>query len=174
MGNNRLVFGSRYHSEAYVVDLASGRNCPAYPFTPPKPGFKYRTFAWSGPLFVSVWEKEKGTSKLIAMGHHPQTLAPVWMAEDLGGRGLANTLHLANGAVLVPRNPGPNANEYNAQQNPCSIRHIDPASGAVVTDYPVEDVDCIEMHNQFLCGAPTYFSGGLPIVYDTHTRKRVL
>ncbi len=174
MGNNRLVFGSRYHSEAYVVDLVAGKNCPAHPFTPPKPGFKFRTFAWVAPVFVSVWEKEKGTSKLIAMGHHPQTLAPVWMAEDLGGRSISNPLHIANGAVLVPRNPGANNNEYHAQTNPCSIRHIDPATGAVVTDYPVEDVNCIEMFGHFLCGAPTYFSGGLPIVYDTQGRKRVL
>ena len=171
---NRLIFGSRYGSEAYVVDLASGKTCKTRPFPAPRPGFKFRALAYVAPVLVSVWEKDKGTSKLIAVGHDPNTLNPVWMAEDLGGRSVDKALHVTDTAVLVPRNPGSSHNEYNAQTNPCAIRHLDPSTGAVITEYPVEDVECVEMHGHFLCGAPTYFSGGLPIVHDTYNRTRVL
>lgn len=174
LGNNRLIWGSRYHDEAYVVDLVSGKTCKTRTFAPPKPGFKFRTVAYVAPALVSVWEKDKGTSKLIVVGHDPNSLAPVWTAEDLGGRSVAKPLHVTGTAILVPRNPGSDQNEYSAQLNPCAIRHLDPSTGGVLTEYPVEDVGCIEMNGHFLCGAPTYFSGGLPIVYDTHNRNRIL
>ncbi len=94
--------------------------------------------------------------------------------EDLGGRSLANPFYFTGSAVLAPRNPGASHNEFDANTNPCAIRHLDPATGQVLTEYPVEDVDCIELNGHFLCGASTYFSGGLPIVYDTNARTRVL
>jgi len=174
LAGNRLIWGSRYHDEAYVVDLAPGKTGKTRTFPAPKPGFRFRTLAYVAPALVSVWEKDKGTSKVIAVGHDPNTLGAVWTAEDLGGRSVGKPLHVTSTAVLIPRNPGADSHEYNAQTNPCAIRHLDPASGAVLTEYPVEDVGCIEMNGHFLCAAPTYFSGGLPIVYDTNARTRVL
>jgi hypothetical protein len=43
-----------------------------------------------------------------------------------------------------------------------------------LTEYPVEDVECVELIGNFLCGAPSYFSGGLPVAYDTTRGERVL
>lgn len=174
LAGNRLVFGHRHHEEAYVVDLVPNKECVARVFAPPKPGHVFRGLAYVAPALVVAWEKSKGTSKLVLSGVDPGSLRTVWSAEDLGGRSLANPFHFTGNAILAPRNPGANHNEFDTNTNPCAIRHLDPSTGQVLTEYPVEDVDCIEMNGHFLCGAPTYFSGGLPIVYDTNARTRVL
>ncbi len=174
LAGNRLFFGSRWHGDCYMAQLVANQTCATRVMPAVKPGFKFRSMVWCSPVIATAWQKEKGTEKVMVVGHDPNTLTPVWQVEDLGGRHLDRVLHTSGTAILVPYNPGANQNEYNQTTNKCSMRHIDPASGAVVTEYPVEDVECVEMHGPFLCGAPTYFSGGVPIVYDTNRRERVL
>jgi len=174
LGGNRMFFGGRYQKGPWVGQVAPKGHSDMRLVPTPKPGFKFRTIGWVSPSLVTVWEKDKGTPKLTVVGHHPDTLAPIWQSDDLGGRSVDTALHTTGTAILVPCNPGPNHNEYDQAANKCCIRQLDPSTGATVTEYPVEDVECVEVHGKFLCGASTYFSGGLPVVYDTDRRERIL
>jgi hypothetical protein len=174
LAGNRLFFGSQYNEGPWVVPVVPNGKSAGQRVPPPQPGYVFRAVAWVSPAIVTVWEKDKGTPRLIVVGHDPSTLAPVWQSADLGGRHLANVLHTEGSAVLVPHHPNSQQNEYQQHANECSIRHLDPSTGAILTHYPMEDVNCVEMQGRFLCGAPTFFSGGLPVAYDIARRERVL
>lgn len=174
LAGQRVLFGGPHERGPWLATVAPGGTSTAQALPAPQPGYRFRTVAWVSPALVTVWEKDKGTPKLIVVGHDPNTLAPVWTSSDLGGRNLENVLHTDGAAVLVPHHPNPDLNEYQQHSNECSIRHLDPNTGAVVTQYPMEDVDCVEIHGGFLCGASTYFSGGLPVAYHLGRRERVL
>jgi len=169
----RLVFGDPYDDDhsGWTAGLNWKGKSVAEPWNPPKPGYQLRGLAWCTPVLVSVWQKAKGTERLIACGHDPNTLQTLWVADDLGGsHHHDNPLHVTPFAVLVPRS---NDNYYSAT-NPAAIVHLDPNSGQRVTEYPVEASDCVGLAHHFLVGAPDYFSGGVPVAYDTWNRVRVL
>lgn len=169
----RLVFGDPYSEEgsAWTAPLDWNRVSAAEPWNPPKPGYVLRALGWCSPVLASVWQKAKGTERLVACGHDPNSLQTLWTAEDLGGsHHHDNPLHVAGHAVLVPRA----SDNYYSPTNPAALVHLDPASGQRVTEYPVEATDCVALAYHFLVGCPDYFSGGVPVAYDTWNRVRLL
>jgi hypothetical protein len=170
--SGRLVSGDQHGDEqsAWTAPLGQ-QTAVAEPWSAPRPGHVMRGLAWCNPVLVSVWQKAKGTEKLVACGHDPNTLQPTWVVEDLGGSNSHPVpLRVTQHAVLVPRSN----DNYFSPTNPAAIVHIDPTSGERVTDYPVEDTNCVAVVDHFLVGCPTYFSGGVPVAYDTWNRVRVL
>jgi hypothetical protein len=172
LGGSRVLFGDPYRDEAsaFVGQLVPNGIGGVQPLPPPRAGYALQAFAWCSPVMASVWKKAKGTEKLVVVGHDPNTLANQWVADDLGGYGNDNLLHVNTHAILVPKS---NDNYYTAT-NPCCIVHIDPATGAKVTEYPVEATDCVGTVAHFLVGSPDYFSGGVPTIHDTWRRERIL
>ena len=146
-------------------------NSVAEPWNPPKPGHVLRGLAWCSPVIVSVWQKSKGTERLVACGHDPNTLQTVWMVDDLGGSNHQRTpVRVTQHAVLVAKSN----DNYFSPTNPAAMVHIDPTTGQKVTDYPVEATNTTGVFYHFLVGCPDYFSGGVPVAYDTWNRVRVL
>jgi hypothetical protein len=171
LGGMKTVWSDPYsENAALVATLAMTGQTQAQPLPPPRPGYQCKAMNWCAPVLVTAWQKSKGTERLIVAGHDPNTLATLWVAEDLGGRSMENVLHVTGHAVLVPRSN----DNYFSPTNPACVDHLDPATGAKVTEYPVENADCIGVTAHFLCGAPDYFSGGVPTAYDTWRRERVL
>jgi hypothetical protein len=169
-----VFFGGQYQKGPWLGQVVPKGKTVAQLIPPPKPGYKFRTVGWCSPAIVTVWEKEKGTQKLIAVGHDPNTMGTVWQSDEYGGRHLNNVLHTNGAALLIPHNPGNDQNEYNQQTNKCSMKQLDPSTGKVITEYPVEDVDCVGLVGNFLTAGSTYFSGGLPVAYELTRRERVL
>ncbi len=172
LGGMRTLICDPYSDDqsAHVVDLKPNGVAQAHPFPPPRPGFQLKALGWCSPVVVGVWQKAKGTERLVAVGYDPQSLQPRWTVEDLGGKHLDNVLHITGHAVLVPKS---NDNYY-GPTNPCCIVHIDPNNGQKLMEYPVEAADCVGMSAHFLCATSDYFSGGAPVAYDTWNRQRVL
>ncbi len=172
LGGMKTVFGDRYRDEgsAYVTTLAPNGVARCQALAPPRPGYVLRALGWCTPVVISVWQKTKGTERLVAVGHDPNTLATQWIAEDLGGRHQNNVLHLTGYSALVPRS----TDNYYGPTNPCCMVQLDPATGQKQAEYPVECTDTVAAAGYFLVGTPDYFSGGVPVAYDTWRRERVL
>jgi len=165
-----MVFGNKYSDKesAYFATMA-GDKAVAQPWYPPKPGYSLHGLAYCNPALIGVWQKSKGTERLIACGYDPNTLNPLWTAEGLGGSHHVNTVHVTQHALMVPRSKG----EY-TRSNPSVMVHLDPATGQQLAEYPVEASDCVGVAHHFLVGTSDYFSGGSPVAYDTWNRVRVL
>jgi len=170
--SGRVVFCDPHDDDhsAWVANLTGQENSVAEPWNPPKPNHVLRGMAWSEPVLATVWQKAKGTERMVACGNDPSTLQTLWMAEGLGGYPHDNAMHVAPKAVLVPRS----SDTYFSPTNPAALVHLDPANGQVVSEYPIEATDCVTMARHFLVGCPDYFSGGVPVAYDTWNRVRVL
>jgi hypothetical protein len=169
----RILFGDPHEDEhsAWTAPFNPNGTSAPEPWNPPKPGYQLRALGWCAPVLVSVWQKAKGTARFVCCGHDPNTLQILWMNDDLGGsHHHDNPLHLAGHGIFVPRS---NDNYYSAT-NPCALVHIDPNTGQKVMEYAVEATDCVAMAYHFLVGCPDYFSGGVPVVWDTWNRVRVL
>ncbi|HUH04167.1 MAG TPA: PQQ-binding-like beta-propeller repeat protein [Kofleriaceae bacterium] len=172
LGGGMVGFGDQHGDEqsAWLVPLG-GDTAVAHPWPSPKPGFVQRGLAWCSPVVVSVWQKAKGTERLIACGHDPNNMQITWMVEELGGsQHQYNPLHVTQHAILVPKSN----DNYFSETNPAAMVHLDPNNGQQVTEYPVENTNCIGIAQHFLVGCPDYFSGGVPVAYDTWNRVRVL
>lgn len=172
LGGMRTLVSDPYSDDqsAWMMTLQPNGVVQAHAWQPPRPGFQLKALAWCAPVVVGVWQKTKGTERLIACGYDPSSMMPVWTAEDLGGRSLDNVLHVTGHAILIPKS---NDNYY-SPTNPCCIVQLDPATGQKQMEYPVEAVDCVGLSAHFLVGSPDYFSGGTPVIYDTWNRTRVL
>jgi hypothetical protein len=172
LGGMKTVFSNRYSDDnsAFVASLAPNNTVGCQPLPAPRPGYQLRALTWCTPVVVSVWQKSKGTERLIAAGHDPNTLAVTWLAEELGGQSMDNVLHNTGYSVLVPRS----TDNYYSPTNPCCLVQLDPATGQRMAEYPVEAADTTAAIGYFLVGTPDYFSGGVPVAYDTWRRQRVL
>lgn len=172
LGGSRVLFSNSYNDDksAFFGQLVAKGVGAVQPLTPPRAGYALQAFNWCSPVLLSVWKKAKGTSKLVVVGHDPNSLQTQWVADDLGGYSEDNLLHANGHAVLVPRS----TDNYYSSTNPSCIVHLDPASGAKVAEYPIEAADCVGTVAHFLVGCPDYFSGGVPTVYDTWRRERLL
>lgn len=172
LGGMRTLISDPHDDEksAWLTTLTPNGVSQAQPWQPPRAGFQLKAMAWCSPVVVGVWQKCKGTERLIAVGYDPASMMPVWTAEDLGGRSHDNVLHVTGHAILVPRS----TDNYFSATNPCAMVHLDPATGQKVAEYPVEATDCVGLAAHFLVGSPDYFSGGTPVAYDTWQRQRVL
>lgn len=171
LGGMRTVWSDPYSDDgAYVTTLAQSGVVQAQPLPPPRPGYNLKAMTWCAPVLATVWEKSKGTPRLLLAGHDPNTLGVVWGAEDLGGHHQDNLLHATTFGILVPKSN----DNYFSPTNPACLVQFDPQSGAKVTEYPVEAADCVGLVDHFLVGSPDYFSGGMPVIYDTWNRTRLL
>lgn len=172
LGGMKIVFGDPYSDEksAYVAALAPNQIVRAQPLPPPRPGYQLKALTWCTPVVASVWQKTKGTERLICAGHDPNTLATTWLVEDLGGQSQENVLHTTGYSLLVPKS----TDNYYSQTNPACMVQLDPQTGQRLAEYPVETVDTVGVVGYFLVGTPDYFSGGVPVAYDTWRRIRVL
>ncbi len=172
LGNNRILFGDPHNddSSAFVGDLKPNGVGSVQPLRPARAGYSLQAIGWCAPVFATVWKKTKGTEKLVVAGLDPASLQMAWVADELGGHNNDNPMHVTGHAILAPRS----TDNYFSQTNPSCMVHLDPASGAKVTEYPIEATDCVGVVNQFLVGCPDYFSGGVPVIYDTWRRERVL
>ncbi len=170
--SGRVAFCDQYSDEqsAWIAALSGQEQIVAEPWQPPQPNHVMRGLAWCEPVLVSVWQKAKGTELLVACGHDPTSLQTLWTAGGMGGYPCDNPLKTAPKAVLLPRS----RDTYFSPTNPAAIVHLDPATGSVVGDYPIEAANCVAMVDHFLVGCPDYFSGGVPVAYDTWNRARVL
>lgn len=172
LGGNRALFSDPYDDDAsaFVGQIVPNGIGGVQPLPPPRPGYALQALAWCTPVFGAVWKKTKGTERLIATGLEPNSLQTQWVTEELGGHPNDNPLHAAPHALLVPKS----SDNYYTQTNPCALVHLDPATGAKVTEYPVESPVTTGMVAHFLVGSPDYFSGGVPTIHDTWKRERLL
>lgn len=172
--SGRVLFGEEHadaEESAWWVALDGQQKTVAQPWAAPRHGHVFRGLAWCNPVVVAVWQKAKGTERLVASGHDPASLQATWIVDELGGsHHHYNPLHVTQHAILVPRSN----DNYFSPTNPAALVHLDPQSGQKVTEYPVEATNTVGIAHHFLVGAPDYFSGGVPVAYDTWNRVRVL
>jgi hypothetical protein len=168
---HRVVVGDREHGRLIVLPMGGGR--PAGVVGPPQPGYEFRSLAIAQNTLVCAYMKSEGTKKMILMGYDLETLkARWWIPEGIGGTRTDNVL-LANWTTVLVPSSRRDERSYKPN-NPTAWWHVDPATGQKVTEYPVPELDCVELDGKWLCAFVNTYYYGHPLAYDTERRERVL
>jgi hypothetical protein len=127
----------------------------------------------AGDTLGIAFSKQKGTEKLILVGYDPATMAQRWQTEDLGGRAVEVSVLSTNEAFFVPHSPRPEDHHWH-DGNKQSWFQLSPEDGSKISEYPVAEIQGVEIHGKYLCAMGATYGSATPVAYDTTTRERVL
>ncbi len=162
-----------FFSKLFGGGGGGGKKATARIVSPPKEGYGFEAFAIAGDSVAVAYRKTQGTEKIILVGYDKNTMEQRWVVENLGGRRTEVCLLSTGNALVVPKSQRPEDHHWH-EGNQQSWWHINPADGSKVTEYPVAEIQCVEVHGKYFCAFAATYGSCLPVAYDTESRERVL
>jgi hypothetical protein len=169
LDSGRILKGKRFDESLTILDVAR-RQVVIQP--PPKPGFVFWQMVRVGNVLFVAYKQEEGTPRIVLSAWDANTLASFGVLEGFGGYDVPNAVLPTTTGLLVAKAQLKDGTWK--RNNPVAWWHLDPATGQKITEYPVPELGCVEVHGKFLCASGTTYGGCHPVVYDTERRARVL
>jgi hypothetical protein len=138
----------------------------------PEKGYEFAACALVKDVMVCGYVKSEGTRRLILQAYDISNMEVLWTQDGLGG---TYSDHYVLGTKYGVLAPVVQKDESTwSEKNHTAYKHFDAKTGEVKAEYEVADIDCVEVHEKYLCGFSDWSGWAWPVVYDLEQNERIL